>query len=110
MNKNIKLWGLIVSLVIMFMFADSNVLALPLTETNGIDLRQNGPIEVWGDLYEGGKVYLKIPVKNFGTANSPAMHVYTEGDTATGALWRADGANPTAVVLGPGQSVEGHIS
>lgn len=71
----------------------------------GVDLRQNGAIEVSGTLIEGGRVYLRIPVKNYGNTASPPIHTYTEGYTARGSLWRADGAQPTAVVLQPNQSV-----
>jgi hypothetical protein len=67
-----------------------------------VDLRQNGPISVTGTLCEGGTVYLAIPVKNYGGSTSPAMHVYSEGYTAKGQLWRADGAQPTAVGGGGG--------
>jgi len=68
------------------------------------DIRQNGPISISGNLQEGGIVYLDIPIKNFGSATSMAMHVYTEGYTSQNKLWRADGAQPTAVQLAPGQT------
>src|SRR5690606_28897030 len=48
----------------------------------GVDLRQSGPIEIWGTFVEGGRVYLSIPVKNFGSTASPPIHPYTEGYTA----------------------------
>lgn len=70
------------------------------------DLRQNGEIVVSGDLHEGGTVYLTIPVKNFGSAASPAIHVYTEGLTANGSFWRAENSQPPSVFLVPGQAVE----
>jgi murein DD-endopeptidase MepM/ murein hydrolase activator NlpD len=69
------------------------------------DIRQNGPIQVSGTSAEGNQVYLTFPVKNFGGVATPAIHPYVEGHTALGNLWRADGAQPTAVVIQPGQSV-----
>jgi hypothetical protein len=72
---------------------------------NAIDLRQDGSIQISGDLVEGGKVYLSIPVKNYGNTASPAIHPYTEGYTSQGALWRADGAQPSSAVIQPGQRV-----
>jgi hypothetical protein len=70
-----------------------------------VDVRQAGPVEIRGTLYQGHKVYLEIPVKNFGGVATPPMHVYTEGYTALGDLWRADGAQPTATILDPGETV-----
>lgn len=70
------------------------------------DLRQNGEIVVSGDLHEGGTVYLTIPVKNFGSVASPAIHVYTEGYTANSVFWRAENSQPPSVFLVPGQIVE----
>ena len=69
------------------------------------DLRQAGEIQISGDLVEGGKVYLTFPVKNYGNAPSPPIHPYTEGYTSKSKLWRADGAQPTAVILDPGETV-----
>lgn len=74
-------------------------------QTDGFDLRQAGPIQVFGTLVEGGKVYLSIPVENYGDSPSPPVHAYAEGYTALGDLWRADGAQPTAVVIQPGETV-----
>lgn len=74
-------------------------------EQNYVDLRQSGSIQISGDLFEGGKVYLEIPVKNYGTKASLSIHPYTEGYTAKGSLWRADGANPTAKIIQPGETV-----
>jgi Peptidase family M23/IPT/TIG domain len=68
-----------------------------------VDIRQNGSLKISGDLVEGSQVYIDIPIKNFGSSTSPHLHTYTEGYTAKGSLWRADGASPTAVALGSGQ-------
>jgi hypothetical protein len=70
-----------------------------------VDLRQAGPIRVSGDLVEGGRVYLEIPVRNYGSTASGPVHAYSEGYTSQGNLWRADGAQPTAVVIGPNQTI-----
>ena len=69
------------------------------------DLRQSGPITLSGNIYEGGKVYLNIPVENYGSKASPPLHVYTEGFTPQNALWRADNSQPTARIIQPGETV-----
>ena len=92
---------IIVSLIVILLFSSTSITVI----ASNVDLRQNGPITISGNLYEGESVYLTIPVKNYGSSTSPAMHVYTEGYTANGELWRADGASPTAVRLGPGQTI-----
>lgn len=74
-------------------------------DVRNADLRQAGEIQISGDLVEGGKVYLTFPVKNYGDAPSPPIHPYTEGYTSKNKLWRADGAQPTAVILDPGETV-----
>ena len=92
--------------------------ALSIQQPEGVDLRQAGEIFISGDLVETGKVYLTIPVRNYGSTASPPIHPYTEGYTSQGSLWRADGSQPTAVVIQPGQTVsftvqhdlwEGHL-
>lgn len=69
------------------------------------DLRQNGPVTLSGNIYEGGKVYLNIPVENYGSKASPPLHIYTEGFTPLNSLWRADNAQPTARIIQPGETV-----
>lgn len=107
--RRLRMWLLIAALIGLIggptqLVSASRATAAPLTPS-GVDLRQNGPIEISGSLVEGGQVYLKIPVKNYGSTASPPVHTYTEGYTARGDLWRADGAQPTAVVIQPNQTV-----
>jgi len=69
------------------------------------ELVQAEEIQVGGDLVEGSIVYLTIPITNIGNAPSPPIHPYTEGYTSKSELWRADNAQPTAIVIEPGETI-----
>ena len=84
----------------------TNGVTLRYGEGRNADLRQAGQIQISGNLVEGGKVFLRIPVKNHGNAVSPPIHPYTEGKTSMDKLWRADGAIPSEVTINPGETVE----
>ena len=68
-------------------------------------LLQSGPIQIIGDLVEGEKVTLRIPVTNYGSASSSPIHIYSEGRTALGSLWRANDTEPSSVEIQPGETV-----
>mgnify|MGYP000878041327 CR=1 FL=1 len=69
------------------------------------DPRQEGAIQVSGDLKAGGTATLTVAVKNYGGAPTPATHPYVDGSNTAGQAWHADGSQPASAVIQPGQTV-----
>ena len=103
------LWGLEVDQSIIYAVGYYGMYVVNYTGGAGgepfDDVRQAGDITLSGNLEEGGTVFMTIPVKNYGTAPSPPIHPYTEGYTSLNQLWRADGAQPSAKIINPGETV-----
>jgi len=68
------------------------------------DPRQEGPVQIGGNVQVGGRATFTINVKNYGGTATPAMHPYIEGTNTVGQFWRADGAQPPSAVIQPGQT------
>lgn len=69
------------------------------------DVRQEGPIQVSGDLTVGAAATIAVAVKNYGTVPTPAMHPVVDGSTPTGQTWRANAPQPASATIQPGQTV-----
>lgn len=75
------------------------------TVTTMADVRQNGEIQIAGNLSEGEQVSFTVPLINVGNRASFMLHPYIEGTTALGDLWRADNAQPSSAMLYPGEVI-----
>ncbi|MGE3270955.1 MAG: hypothetical protein AB7P40_19535, partial [Chloroflexota bacterium] len=69
------------------------------------DPRQEGAVQVTGNLTIGGTATFSVAVKNYGSVATPAIHPYLDGTNTVGQAWRADGSAPGSAVIQPGQTV-----
>lgn len=69
------------------------------------DPRQEGAIQISGNLTVGGSATFAVAVKNYGTVATPAIHPIIDGTNPAGQPWRASTAQPASVAIQPGQTV-----
>jgi hypothetical protein len=68
------------------------------------DPRQEGPIQVTGNLTVGNSATVSVAVRNYGTVPTPAIHPFVDGTNPAGQSWRADNPQPASAVIQPGQT------
>jgi hypothetical protein len=68
------------------------------------DPRQEGAIQVGGNLKVGSSASITVAVKNYSSVATPPLHPIVDGTMPSGAAWHATTAQPASATIQPGQT------
>jgi hypothetical protein len=92
------------SLVATLSYQNSGTNPTPTPTPTAPDPRQEGPVQIGGNLTPNSTATLVVAVKNYGNAATPALHPYIDGTNSAHQTWHADSSQPASAVIQPGQT------